>query len=309
MIGAWLPLLDGAQSLLAWQPHLDVFAWLFALQGLYLFAMLRLHVRSPETTPISRARVTLFAAGILAIYVAVGTPLDELSDRYLFSAHMLQHLILTMIAPPLLVAGVHDWMLAPLLRVRALLTVGWVLTRPLVAFTIFNLSLLVVHLPAAIALELQHESTIHFGAHALLLVSGMLMWWPVLSPSRLLPPISYPAQMVYLFLQSFVPAVLSAFIIFTDNAFYNVYASAPRLWGLSLVDDQRIGGLIMKLAGTVILWGFMTVVFFKWFEQEERDEPPMPAPPPVLIWEDVEEELVRMGLTEREVSPRLGSDG
>src|SRR5689334_3872348 len=125
----------------------------------------------------------------------------------------------------------------------------------------------------------------------------MLMWWAVLGSVPELPRLSYGLQLVYLFVQSFVPAVLTAFIIFTGTTIYPAYADLPRLFGLSALDDQRIGGLIMKLGGGAILWGAGTIIFFVWFAQEERDEPPVPAAVPLPEWKDVETELARMGLT------------
>lgn len=98
---------------------------------------------------------------------------------------------------------------------------------------------------------------------------AMLMWWPVLSPAPELPRLSPPAQMMYLFVQSLVPAVLGAFITFSTEILYPAYAAAPRIWGISPVTDQQMGGLIMKVLGTLVLWGVVTVVFFKWAGQEQ----------------------------------------
>lgn len=281
----------------AWAPHYEVLVALFLIEGLYLFGVARLHERSPETRPLPAGKIMLFTCGVLTLWLAAATPIDGLSDGYLLSAHMLQHLIFTMVSPPLLLAGLPAWLVRPLLCRPVIFPVARFLTRPLVAFAVFNLALLFIHLPSAITLELAHEETVHFGAHVILISTGLLVWWPILSPLPELPRLSYPLQLVYLFVQSFLPAVLSAFLIFTSTVMYPFYLTSPKIWGISAIDDQRLGGAIMKLGGTAILWTFMGVIFFLWFRDEERKEPPTPPPPKPLAWEDIEEELTRMGLT------------
>jgi cytochrome c oxidase assembly factor CtaG len=98
--------------------------------------------------------------------------------------------------------------------------------------------------------------------------------------------------MAYLFLQSILPAVMSAFVTFAEGAVYPFYEKAPRTWGISPLEDQQIGGGVMKLFGSIILWAFITVVFFQWWNREEAatKEP---------SWEDVHGELEMMGLTGR----------
>ena len=133
-------------------------------------------------------------------------------------------------------------------------------------------------------------------AHTSLVVAGLVMWWPVLSSVPELPRLAYPLQMGYLFLQSLVPAVMASFITFSDRVVYQAYAEAPRIWGISPIADQQIAGGIMKLLGTVILWSFITVVFFKWYEREEAE-----ARGP--RWPEVEEELYDLGLTTKRQPP------
>ena len=118
----------------------------------------------------------------------------------------------------------------------------------------------------------------------------MLMWWPVLSNVPELPRLSAPLRMAYLFLQSLIPTVVAAFVTFANGAVYEFYAQAPRMWGISAVEDQQIAGGVMKLMGSVILWGFITVIFFQWFAREQRESQ---GPD----WRDVEDELEAMGLT------------
>jgi len=134
----------------------------------------------------------------------------------------------------------------------------------------------------------------HFFVHVLLVTAALLMWWPILSPVRELPRISYPMQMGYLFLQSLLPSVMASFITFSDRVVYPFYAKAPRIWGIGPLADQQIAGVMMKLLGSLILWSAMGVVFYKWYEQHEREEREAISG---LKWDEVEEELDRLGLT------------
>lgn len=274
---------------LDWSLHPDVILLCILLGVVYYYAVTQLRPRVSDAGPVTRSQVIYYSLGVLTIYAAAGSPLHDLADQYLASAHMLQHVLLMLVAAPLLLAGIPAWVWQALLRVRGVLPVARVLTHWLMALAVFNAVMLLVHLPSAVDLQLQ-EWWFHLFAHTSLVVAGLVMWWPVLSTVPELPRLAYPMQMGYLFLQSLVPAVMASFITFSDRVVYQAYAEAPRIWGISPLADQQIAGGIMKLLGTIILWSFITVAFFKWYEREEGEgrDP---------RWPEVEEELRDMGLT------------
>ncbi len=278
----------GGYEWLDWHLHPEVVLPLLLLEGAYLYGVTQLRRRASDAGRVKRSQMALFSAGVLVLYAAAGTPIHDLSERYLLSVHMFQHLLFTLVAAPLLLAGTPGWLWQLLLGGKRVMQVARWLTQPLLAFALFKAVLVLTHLPSVVDLALrQHE--FHLGVHAALVVSALLMWWPILSPLPELPRLSYPLQMGYLFLQSLLPAVIASFLTFADGAVYDFYADAPRIWGLSPVDDQQIAGLEMKLLGTLILWSFMAVAFFKWFEREEaREQGPN--------WDEVQVELDRLGL-------------
>jgi putative membrane protein len=98
-----------------------------------------------------------------------------------------------------------------------------------------------------------------------------VMWWPVMSPLPEMPTLSPPGQMIYLFIQSLAPTIPASFLTFGRSPLYPVYASFPRIWGIGVLNDQLMAGLIMKLIGGLLLWAVIAVIFFRWFEQEQRD--------------------------------------
>ncbi len=266
-----MPLLNiGGYEWLSWDLHPDVVLLCLALEGSYLYAVTQLRRRISGAGPVSRSQVVAFSLGVLVIYAASGSPMHDLADRYLVSAHMLQHILLMLVVPPLLLAGMPGWLWQVPLRLPGAMPVARVLSHGLVALVVFNAVLLLAHLPSAVDLQVR-EWWFHLFVHAALVGAGLVMWWPILSPLPELPPLSYPLQMGYLFLLSLLPAVMAAFVTFSDRVVYPVYAEAPRIWGLSPITDQQIAGGLMKLLGSLILWSFIAVAFFKWYAREEGD--------------------------------------
>lgn len=219
---------------------------------------------------LGRRRAALFGSGVAMLAVGASWPIHDLAERALFSVHMVQHMLFTLVASPLLVAGTPPWMLRALLRPRAVRAAWAFLTRPVPATAVFNGVLLFTHWPAVVEASVRSEPT-HLGLHALILGSGLVMWWPVMSPLPELPALSPPGQMLYLFVQSIAPTIPASFLTFGESPLYPIYATFPRVFGISAMEDQTIAGLTMKLAGGAILWAVITAVFFRWF-REEREE-------------------------------------
>jgi putative membrane protein len=256
-----------------WRPHPHPEVWLLVatLIGLYAFALRRIgprHVEPFEFTATRRQK-TLFVLGCLAIWVAADWPVHDIAERYLYSAHMIQHMILTFAAAPLLMLGTPAWLWRVLLP-PPLMRVVRAVARPLPALLIFNSILVFTHWPLIVTASVQHE-LVHFSLHVLLFASALVMWTPVLSPILELPRLSYPARMLYLFLQSLVPTVPASFLTFGDKPLYHVYETFPRLWGISAHTDQLVAGLIMKIVGGAILWGIIAVLWFRWYAIEHRE--------------------------------------
>jgi putative membrane protein len=212
-------------------------------------------------------RATFFSLGVLVLWVGADWPIHDLAERYLYSVHMVQHLLFSLVAPPLLLAGMPPWLLRGLLRPRPIHRAFRFFTRPLVALILFNGVLLFTHWPAVVDVSVRSEG-LHFGLHVVLVFSALAMWWPVMSPMPEMPPLSPPGQMLYLFLQSLAPTIPASFLTLGSTLLYPVYGTFPRIWGISAHSDQLVAGLIMKLAGGAILWGFITVIFFRWHDRE-----------------------------------------
>jgi putative membrane protein len=244
--------------------HADVVAGVAAVAAVWLAAW-----RARGERP-SRPHAMRFAGALATLLVTLNGPLHALADGYLFSAHMVQHLALTLIVPPLALTGLPGWMTDALLEARWARSVTAVLglaTRPLVALAAYTVALVVWHLPGPYDAALEHHG-LHIVQHVTLIAASVLAWWPVLSPSRRLPPLPYGAQILYLFVFGMPMTVVAAMVTGADDLLYGFYAAAPRVASLDPLADQRLGGVLMWVPAGVIPLVAFTVVFFRWAHAE-----------------------------------------
>ncbi len=250
-------------SLKSFSVHPSTVIGIIALAFLYEWAARRY---VPADSPRQPRRLVFHGALVLMFFSLNGW-LHDLSDAYLFSAHMVQHLLLALVVAPLMLMGVTGEMLRPALSVRGVAPVARWLTKPLHCFAIFNVTIAAWHLPPLYNYALAHHP-VHIGQHLMFLAASVIMWWPVLSPLPELPRLNYPGQMLYLFLMSIPMAIVAVYIAYADEVLYPLYASAPRVWGITPMNDQMIGGLIMWIPGGFFFYAIVSVVFFRW---QQRD--------------------------------------
>ena len=247
--------------------------------GLLALAYAVAWTRGPRAGPRQPA---LFLASLLVLLVALNGPLHDLSDYYLFSAHMVQHLLLTLVVPPLLLTGTPAWMadglIAPLLRRRPIGALARAATRPVPALGLYVVALVGWHLPGPYGAALEHHAW-HVVEHLVMIATALLAWWPVLSPSALLPRLHYGAQILYLFAFGMPMTVVAAMITGAEHTLYPFYDAAPRVLPLTALADQRLGGLIMWVPAGLMPLVTFTVVFFRWVAAEADEQPPVVEEP------------------------------
>jgi len=240
-----------------WSIHPSTAIGIAALGALYLWAAHRLR-KEPTLT-----QKMFFFAGLFVMFASLNGPIHDLSDYYLFSAHMVQHLLLTLAMPPLLLAGVPGWMWRPLLTRRAVAPIARFFTRAPIAFVTFNIVMAGWHLPPLYNAAMANHD-IHILEHLMFMAAAVLMWWPLLSQLPEFPRLAYPGQMLYSFLMSIPMSIVAVYIAMSDHVLYPAYAAAPRILPISPLEDQLLGALIMWIPGGIIFMIIMTVVFFKW---------------------------------------------
>lgn len=243
--------------------HLEVVIGLALLLCAYAVMVLRTQPRRGGT--VSPLRVASFTSGLFVILIALNGPLHGLADHYLFSAHMIQHLLLTLVAPPLLLGGLQR---SPMKSVPLPDGLFRWLTTPLSAFALYNAALIIWHVPLLYDWAMENHA-IHIGQHLLFVGTALLLWWPVVGPreSELAPP----AQLLYLFVAGIPMILIAAFVTLADEPLYHFYALAPRAFGITPLADQRVGGVIMWVPGSLIYLVAMTVVYFRWATHADRE--------------------------------------
>jgi putative membrane protein len=249
--------------------------------------------------PVTRRNVWSFVAAMAMLLAASWWPLHDIGEQYLYSAHMLQHMMLSYFLPPLVWLATPEWLLRALIGQHHIYgAVRW-LCHPVVAAVAFNLAVMVTHIPGVVNGSVD-SGALHYALHVMVVTTSLLMWMPVCGPIPEFRIGTAPA-MIYLFLQSVVPTVPAAWLTFAEGAVYHRYGEQRlRLWGVSVTSDQQLAGAIMKTGGSIFLWTIIVTLWFKRFSASYRNEhdykrrPPLPgAAPDVLTYQDVEREFAQ----------------
>jgi putative membrane protein len=251
-----------------WDPSIIIGIVLISLGYAYAAGPLRRRRGEP---PFGRGRIILFITAQVVLILALISPLDDLGDEYLFSAHMIQHLLLASLWPPLLLLSLPGWLVAPIFRWGVTGALAGFLVHPAIAIIFFNVDIYLWHIPALYDLTLTNEG-VHIFEHLTFMAFGLINWWPVLSPIKE-QRLSYPLQVLYLFGDGMFMMVLGIVFTFSPIVFYAPYLSAPRLWGISALTDQQLGGLIMWYPGNIPYAISLIAAFYKWFEGGEGANP------------------------------------
>jgi putative membrane protein len=281
-----------------WQFHPEVWLLVGSVVGLYTYAVKVIGPKAvgPGRPAVTRAQVTWFVVAVVVLYVASDWPLHDISEEYLYSAHMLQHMLLSYMLPAMVWLATPEW-LARLIVGRGR-TYGWVrrLARPIPAAILFNGIIAVTHWPAIVNASVD-VAPLHYGVHLVLVLTSLIMWLPVCGPLPELR-ISLPAQMIYLFLQSIIPTLPAGWLTFAEHAVYHAYDIPFRMFGWSVEADQQLAGLIMKLGGSAFLWACITALFFKWFGghigEQDGSYRRVGTVEPVLTYDEVERAFNRV---------------
>jgi cytochrome c oxidase assembly factor CtaG len=222
-----------------------------------------LKIRKTRPDQFTTVQLGCFLGGLAVFWVSVGSPMDGLADA-LLSAHMVEHLLIMSVVPPLLLFGLpvvpllrglpsplQKWVVGPMVRSNWLRRFGHWLVKPLVAWLAMNIAFLGWHFPAAYNFALEHENW-HVVEHLCFLTTSILFWWYVLQP--------WPAErrrrnwgvLLYLVSADIVNTMLSASLAFSDRPIFSYYTTHPNPFQVSPVDDQVLGAVIMWVLGSMV---------------------------------------------------------
>jgi cytochrome c oxidase assembly factor CtaG len=233
-----------------------------------LLALFLGHAWLARDRDLPRIRSLYFGMGLFSMWLALETPIDIVSDRSLDSVHMFQHVLLGVVAPPLLLLGLNREMAGVLVRVPGVRAI----TDPVAAQVLSGLVMIVWHLPPLYDATLYSED-LHVLEHLAFIAGGVLFWWPVVGATaahcrwRLSPM----GQLLYLFIGTFPQDAVALALQFSRTPFYEFYTHVPRIVpGLDPVTDQTTAGAVLMLFGKSSYFIGAVVVFLRWFNAESR---------------------------------------
>jgi putative membrane protein len=259
-------LLATATDVWRFRPHPEVWLLVCAVVGLYVYAIKVIGPKAvlPGEPVVTRRQLTWFVGAVVVLEIASDWPLHDIAEDYLYSFHMVQHMLLTYVMPPMFLFAIPSWLFRLIIGPpgsRVYKTVR-TLCKPVVAGLTFTLITAGSHWSFIVDNSVRYAA-MHYSVHLVFVTTALMMWMCVCGPIAewRLPP---PLQIVYLVLLSVLPPLPGAWLALAGTPLYSVYNHLPRMWDIGVLDDQRAAGLIMQLGGSFYLWVIITIIFFRW---------------------------------------------
>lgn len=263
------------------QFHPEVWLLIIGLIAAFVYTVRVLGPKvAPEGKIISRRQITTFTVMILLLWLASDWPMHDIAEEYLYSVHMVQHMVISYIVPPLALLATPEWLFRLLIGQGRTYKVVRFLTRPVVGVLVYNITLMITHIPQIVNRSAA-GGPLHYSLHVLIVTTSLMFWVPVCGPIREWR-MADGAKMIYLFGTSLIPTIPAGWLTFAEGAVYKHYDTMVRVGGISVLSDQQAAGGIMKLGGSIFMWTIIIYIFFKRFmgsffkEQSYNHEDKMP---------------------------------
>ncbi|QCJ41935.1 cytochrome c oxidase assembly factor CtaG [Bacillus sp. S3] len=274
-----------------WSP--DFLFILVVLTAAYFLITITFRTKFHESEPLTGKQASLFLTSMILLYAIKGSPLD-LMGHLMFYIHGITMVILVLLIPPLFILSIPPWLWQSILRVKIIHSLFRLFTKPVIALLLFNGFFSFYHIPIIFDHMMQNRFY-HGGYSMLLFVLAVFMWWSLISPVSEFQPLSGIKKVAYLFANSMLITPACALIIFSDSSIYATYhdpdvwanvmslcvgpsvfsnlnLSGPELFSsMSLVDDQRLGGVVMKIIQEIIYAVVLSQVFFEWYRKDQEE--------------------------------------
>jgi putative membrane protein len=254
-----------------WRPYVGV--WLLIL--LFAVSYWRLYHRAGRMTggdgAVEPMRIASAVAGVLCLWIALDWPVGLLGAGYLASVHMVQFILISVVAPPMLLFGIPPVLLARFgPRPNAGRTARSVLV-PLIGIVGINVVVVATHAPLVVD-SLMPTQLGSFALDIIWLVSSLAFWWPLVWSVPGDRPLPAPAKIGYLFAGTFAHTGVAMYLLLSQFPVYRTYELAPPIAGITPLGDQEVAGGLMLIAGILLVLGTMTAIFFQWQRELERNE-------------------------------------
>ena len=246
------------------QAHPEVWLLVSALLGAYIYAVRVIGPVAVKSGPITTRlqRIALVCA-ILMLWLGSDWPVHDIAEEYLYTVHMVQHMVLSYFMPPLVLLAIPKWLFDSVFGQGRARRVVSFLAKPVIAGVAFNLIVMITHIPDVVNRSVSN-GLMHYSLHVALVLTALLVWMPICGPDRQLH-LQSGGKMIYLFLMSVVPTVPAGWLTFAEGVVYKHYDTPVRVWGMSVTTDQQVAGAMMKVGGSFFLWSIIVFIFFKRF--------------------------------------------
>lgn len=261
------------------------------IAAVYLLAVGPYRHRFKNSEPVSNGKKSVFLIGLFIFYIAQGGPLDLLG-HLIFSAHMMAMALAYLVVPPLILLGLPAWLVQPLFSNRKANSVFRKITHPILTLVLFNMLFSLYHIPLVLDYVMTHYF-VHFIYFSVLFISAFMMWWNVICPVPEMDCLSDVRKMGYIFANGMLLTPACALIIFAGSTVYGTY-SDPNIWARALgycvpqssslilenfqgpsffalldpLEDQQLGGIIMKLMQEFMYGTVLFIIFNRWYYKE-----------------------------------------
>jgi cytochrome c oxidase assembly factor CtaG len=260
----------GVAPEIAWSFEPGVLVGIAVLAAVYVIAWRRAR-RPGAPHPPGIGRLSVYFTGLLAVFAALVSPIDELGDQ-LMLMHMVQHILLLDVAPILLILGLTKGILRPVTRrVHAIERRAGFFAHPAFAVVAYGGLMWLWHIPSMYDLALNH-SGIHVIEHLCFAAAGSLYWWHLLSPIRSRMRLGGMGPIGYMVSTKLLVGILGIVLAFAPNAFYPFYEHHPHYWGLTPGQDQNMAGLLMALEQSIVMGTALVYLFVRMLAESEREE-------------------------------------
>jgi putative membrane protein len=254
-----------------WSPGLILI--LLIITYVYFQLIGRFHQRFAGSSTVPLGKKLLFITSIVIIYIAQGSPLNYYSHGLIFSFHMLQQTLIYLILPPLLFISLPDWLIRPVLMKTVVRKWIFPLTHPLIAGLLFNLLFSFYHIPLIFNYSFDH-SLLHNTYHWVLAITAFIMWCPVFCSLPEWKRMSDFQKMGYVFFNGVLLTPACALIIFSKDLLYPAYAQGSLMINFALppIEDQQLGGTLMKIIQEMVYGVALASIFFHWYRKEKKKD-------------------------------------
>ena len=244
------------------QAHPEIWLLIVFLIGAYTYAVKVIGPQAAVGEPVlTRKNLMAFIGAIGLLWFSTDWPMHDISEEYLYSVHMFQHMMLAFFIPPLVLLAIPQWLFRAVIGEGQAYKFVRFLSKPIIAGLLFNVVVMVTHIPGLVNRSAE-SSPLHYAMHILVVTTALCMWSPICSPAKEFH-IGYAGKTIYLFLMSVVPTVPAAWLTFAEDSVYKHYNIPIRVWGLSVETDQQLAGAVMKTGGSIFLWAIVIFIFFK----------------------------------------------